>query len=83
MIVGISYGQGGFLQHDVGHNCLFKSVKWNLITHVSLYSFLMGGSADWWKGRHNRHHASPNHNDIDLDIRTLPLFAWDKQQVYI
>lgn len=41
----------------------------------------MGGSPHWWKGRHNRHHASPNHDETDLDIRTLPVFAWDKKQV--
>lgn len=81
MIVGFSYGQGGLLQHDMGHNCLFKTSKMNLLIHTFYYSFFMGGSPDWWKGRHNRHHASPNHGDTDLDIRTLPLFAWDSEQV--
>lgn len=40
----------------------------------------MGGSAVWWRGRHNRHHVDPNKVEVDLDIRTLPLFAWDAKQ---
>ena len=78
--MGCCWAQGGLLQHDLGHNSIFFDCKKNYAAHVLFYTFLMGGSADWWKGRHTRHHASPNHTELDLDIRTLPLFAWDKKQ---
>lgn len=81
-IVGVGLGQGGFFQHDLGHNAGFsKGSKYNYPAHVFIFNTLIGGSADWWRGRHNRHHAFPNHEDVDLDIRTLPLFAWDEEQL--
>jgi fatty acid desaturase len=78
--MGCCWAQGGLLQHDLGHNSIFDTCKKNYFWHVMYYTVLMGGSADWWKGRHTRHHASPNDGQLDLDIRTLPLFAWDKKQ---
>lgn len=78
--MGCCWAQGGLIQHDLGHSAIFFNSKRNYIAHVLFYTVLMGGSADWWKGRHTRHHASPNHTEVDLDIRTLPLFAWDKKQ---
>lgn len=80
--MGSTWGQGGLLQHDLGHSAIFFTTKMNYIFHVLYYSFFMGGSPDWWRGRHTRHHASPNHAELDLDIRTLPLFAWDKKQFH-
>jgi fatty acid desaturase len=81
-LFGISWGQGGFVQHDLGHNSSFtKASKYNYPVHVFIFNGMMGGSADWWRGRHTRHHAYPNHADTDLDVRTLPLFAWDDQQL--
>lgn len=40
-----------------------------------------GFSVDWWKSKHNTHHAVPNELDdtmgaMDPDIDTLPLLAW-------
>eukprot|EP00955_Chlamydomonas_euryale_P015468 165646-Chlamydomonas_euryale.AAC.2 len=29
----------------------------------------MGGSAHWWKNKHNRHHATPNRLDSDTKVR--------------
>merc|ERR1712054_732377 len=37
----------------------------------------MGGSASWWRGRHNKHHAKTNVIGEDGDLRTTPFFAWD------
>merc|ERR1719316_1936787 len=37
----------------------------------------MGGSASWWRNRHNKHHAKTNVIGEDGDLRTTPFFAWD------
>src|SRR2546423_871360 len=57
-----------------------RSSRTNYLVQLLVINVGMGGSAVWWNGRHNRHHAKPNHKGWDLDIRTLPLFAWDKEQ---
>ena len=76
-IVGLAYGQCGFLMHDFCHKSVFHSKSLNRYGQIVTYGLLLGGSPSWWKGRHNRHHVAPNHRTWDLDIRTLPLFAWD------
>lgn len=45
-----------------------------------------GFSVDWWKSKHNVHHAAPNeldenHHAVDPDIDTLPLLAWSNEMV--
>lgn len=46
-----------------------------------------GFSADWWKGKHNTHHAAPNElehdskSPVDPDIDTLPLVAWSVEML--
>lgn len=43
---------------------------------------MQGFSVDWWKKKHNTHHAAPNQINeesaqaIDPDIDTLPYLAW-------
>jgi len=39
--------------------------------------FCKGGSARWWRNRHNKHHAMPNMIGQDGDLNTTPFFAWD------
>jgi fatty acid desaturase len=81
-VVGLGLGQGGFVQHDLGHNSGFKHAsKYNYPWQIVAFNIMIGASAGWWRGRHNRHHAFPNHEDVDLDMRTLPLFAWDDDQL--
>ena len=51
--------------------------------------FVVGGvwagfSVDWWKGKHNTHHAAPNEvtaggMPVDPDVDTLPLIAWSPE----
>ena len=74
VLVGIAWAHCGFLQHMGGHRELGK---------VSLYwqhffeGLCKGGSAAWWRNRHNKHHAKTNVLGEDGDLRTTPFFAWD------
>ena len=36
-------------------------------------------SYGWWVGKHNRHHANPNHEDEDPDL-DLPILAFSARQ---
>jgi len=37
---------------------------------------------NWWKDRHNTHHASTNILGGDPDIDNLPLFIWDEKDLH-
>jgi acyl-lipid Delta6-acetylenase / acyl-lipid (9-3)-desaturase len=49
---------------------------------------LQGLSVDWWKRKHNTHHAAPNQIDeepaqaVDPDIDTLPYLAWSPEMLH-
>lgn len=73
--VGTCWAQCGFLQHMAGHR--EWGGKWSFIFQHFFEGFLKGGSASWWRNRHNKHHAKTNVIGEDGDLRTTPFFAWD------
>lgn len=78
--------QCGWLSHDFGHHQVFKNRIFNDLTTLLLGNVFQGFSLEWWKNKHNTHHAIPNtetssedkHN-ADPDIDTMPLLAWSKR----
>jgi len=43
-----------------------------------MVNFFKGASTEWWNYRHNRHHAKPNRQMLDPDIRFDWLFMLGK-----
>ena len=61
--------QFGYLGHDAGHRAISKDTFLNdLIGHLS-HSILIGSSFTYWKFVHNKHHAEPNHPEMDPDTK--------------
>lgn len=74
LLVGCAWAHCGFLQHMGGHRELGAvSFAWQHLFE----GLLKGGSASWWRNRHNKHHAKTNVIGEDGDLRTTPFFAWD------
>ncbi len=81
VFLGFFWQQSGWLAHDFCHHQVFVNRKWNDSVGYLLGNILQGFSTDWWKTKHNLHHAAPNElnagfHAIDPDIDTLPLLAW-------
>ncbi|MGW6445452.1 fatty acid desaturase family protein [Lentzea sp. NPDC055074] len=70
--------QLAFIGHDAGHKQIFASRRWNEITGY-FHSGLVGVSYGWWNGKHNRHHANPNHEDEDPDV-DISVLAFTQRQ---
>jgi fatty acid desaturase/predicted heme/steroid binding protein len=81
VLLGISQIQAGWLQHDFGHLAVFKSIWANDWAHNVTIMALKGASAQWWKTRHNRHHAKTNVLGADPDIDNDPLFLLGARMV--
>jgi len=73
--VGTCWAQCGFLQHMGGHREWGRT--WSFAFQHLFEGLLKGGSASWWRNRHNKHHAKTNVLGEDGDLRTTPFFAWD------
>lgn len=77
--LGIISGQLGFLMHDAGHRQMFARPWLNVMVGLLTADLLLGMSYGWWVGKHNRHHANPNHIELDPDIDT-PAIAYTAAQ---
>ncbi|WP_158895881.1 fatty acid desaturase family protein [Amycolatopsis anabasis] len=70
--------QFAFIGHDAGHRQIFRS-RWRNDVVGRAHGALTGISYRWWVGKHNRHHANPNHEDDDPDI-DIPALAFSRDQ---
>tara|TARA_B110000114_G_scaffold175507_1_gene205133 strand:- start:62 stop:1768 length:1707 start_codon:yes stop_codon:yes gene_type:complete len=77
VFVGVAWAQCGFIQHHSGHLGFSGNTKLDIMIQTFYEGLLKGGSARWWRNRHNKHHAMPNSIEHDGDLRTTPFFAWD------
>ncbi|HET8631041.1 MAG TPA: acyl-CoA desaturase [Thermomicrobiales bacterium] len=71
--------QLAFLVHDAGHRQIFAHRWQNALVGLVIGDLLLGVSYGWWVQKHTRHHANPNHVDLDPDI-DLPLIAFSPAQ---
>ena len=65
---GVVFTQVAFLGHDGGHQQVARSREVNDLVGIVAGDLLVGLSFGWWLGKHNRHHARPNHEGYDPDI---------------
>ena len=78
VFLAVVHTQLAFIGHDAGHKQIFVSKRGNdVVGH--LHAGLVGMSYGWWIGKHNRHHANPNHEDEDPDIQ-ISLLAFTTEQ---
>ena len=87
-LVALFWQQCGWLAHDFAHHQVFKNRRLNDYGVLFVGNFLQAFSLEWWKNKHNTHHAIPNMHesapeahDGDPDIDTLPFLAWSQRFV--
>merc|ERR1712071_478466 len=87
LLLGLFWQQCGWLSHDFMHHQVFRQRKYGDLVGIFWGNLMQGFSMQWWKNKHNGHHAVPNlHNsslesqDGDPDIDTMPLLAWSIKQ---
>jgi cytochrome b involved in lipid metabolism/fatty acid desaturase len=87
LLLGLFWQQCGWLAHDFLHHQVFQKRTYGDLAGIFWGNLMQGYSMQWWKNKHNGHHAVPNlHNssavaqDGDPDIDTMPLLAWSIKQ---
>jgi predicted heme/steroid binding protein len=87
ILMGLFFQQCGWLAHDFLHHQVFRQRKYGDLMGVYWGNLMQGYSVQWWKNKHNGHHAVPNlhsssalSQDGDPDIDTMPLLAWSLKQ---
>ncbi|TDP93741.1 fatty acid desaturase family protein [Labedaea rhizosphaerae] len=76
--LAVIFAQLAFIGHDAGHKQIFRTRKPNDVIGT-VHGGLVGMSYQWWMHGHNRHHANPNHEDLDPDIDIAALAFTSRQ----
>lgn len=79
IFLGFVIGQFAFISHSACHRQCFHKLWKNDLTALILGNLFMGLSRDWWTGKHNAHHAHPNHDGMDPDL-DVPVVAFTEEQ---
>ncbi|MDV6011137.1 acyl-CoA desaturase [Haloechinothrix sp. LS1_15] len=72
-------GQVALLAHDIAHRQVFPSRRSAEIAGLLFGNLTLGMSYGWWMRKHTRHHANPNHEDLDPDVAPAVL-VWSRRQ---
>lgn len=77
MLLGLVQGRCGWLMHEGGHHSLTGNIAIDIPIQVVMYGMGCGMSASFWRNQHNKHHATPQKIDHDVDLDTLPLVMFN------
>lgn len=77
--LGLIAGKIGFQFHDAGHHQMFSRAWQNRLVGLLCANAVLGFSFGLWMDEHTRHHANPNHMELDPDVRNVAL-AYSTEQ---
>jgi fatty acid desaturase len=78
--LGFASTQVALLAHDVGHRQGYRGRRTNRIARAIFGNVFLGISHSWWNEKHNQHHATPNHLEMDPDIQ-FPMIVFAEEQI--
>jgi fatty acid desaturase len=77
--LGLVSVQIALVAHDLAHRQVFRTRRPSEIAGMVVGNLCIGMSYGWWMDKHTRHHANPNHEELDPDV--IPdILVWSKQQ---
>jgi fatty acid desaturase len=79
-VLGVLSTQVAFLGHDAGHKQVARTRRVSYLIGLLHGNLAVGLSFGWWLDKHNRHHAHPNHAELDPDVGPAgPLIFFPEQ----
>jgi fatty acid desaturase len=76
MMFGLFGGRCGWFQHEGGHNSLTGNIRIDKLIQECFIGFGLHTSGNMWNLMHNKHHATPQKINHDIDLDTTPLVAF-------
>ncbi|MCT2582132.1 fatty acid desaturase family protein [Actinophytocola gossypii] len=75
----VMFGQVALVSHDIAHRQVFRTRRWSEIGGFVAGNLGVGMSYGWWMDKHTRHHANPNHEELDPDVAP-DILVWSDDQ---
>jgi fatty acid desaturase len=79
--LALVFGQVALLAHDAAHRQVFRRRQASEVSG-RIASAGIGMGYGWWQDKHTRHHANPNHEELDPDLDP-DLLVWSQDQARV
>ncbi|MEU7424939.1 acyl-CoA desaturase [Streptomyces sp. NPDC040750] len=73
------FGQIALMAHDLAHRQVFRRRRPSEMAGRLFGNLGVGMSYGWWMNKHTRHHANPNHEELDPDVAP-DILVWSTGQ---
>ncbi|MFE2425768.1 fatty acid desaturase family protein [Streptomyces sp. NPDC059373] len=81
-VLAVLFAQVALVAHDLAHRQVFRLRRPSETAGRIAGNLCIGMSYGWWQDKHTRHHANPNHEDLDPDV--LPdILVWSSDQARV
>jgi len=77
-VCAVAYMHCGWLQHEGGHGSLTGSVACDRLIQAFYFNIVLSGNFRKWNHQHFGHHAATQHVHDDIDLKTMPLVAFNE-----
>ncbi|WP_232792321.1 fatty acid desaturase family protein [Actinacidiphila yeochonensis] len=77
--LGVLFAQIALVAHDIAHRQVFRLRRPSEAAGRIAGNLCVGMSYSWWQDKHTRHHANPNHEELDPDVNPEVL-VWSRGQ---
>ncbi|XVU23896.1 fatty acid desaturase family protein [Actinoplanes sp. CA-054009] len=76
--LAVVFAQTALVAHDLAHRQVFRTNKPSSRAGMIAGNLAIGMSYGYWMDKHTKHHANPNHDDLDPDVGPGVL-AWSPE----
>ncbi|MEW1779846.1 acyl-CoA desaturase [Streptomyces sp. NPDC086777] len=77
--MALVFGQVALVAHDLAHRQVFRRRRPSETWGRLFGNLAIGMSYGWWMNKHTRHHANPNHEELDPDVAP-DILVWSTEQ---
>ena len=79
VLMGVTFAQLALVAHDLAHRQVFRTATASGRAGLIAGNLGIGMSYGYWMNKHTRHHANPNHDDLDPDVGPGAL-VWNAEE---
>ncbi|MCG7205305.1 fatty acid desaturase family protein [Streptomyces arenae] len=79
VLMALVFGQVALVAHDLAHRQVFRQRRPSAAWGRLFGNLGIGMSYGWWMNKHTRHHANPNHEQLDPDVAP-DILVWSTEQ---
>ncbi|WP_063060930.1 fatty acid desaturase family protein [Nocardia sienata] len=77
--MAVTCAQVALVMHDIAHRQVFRLRRPTEIVGRVVGNAGVGLAYGWWQDKHTRHHANPNHEELDPDVAP-DILLWSQRQ---